>query len=35
MFPKITKMNIVPVAGEDGFLLNLSGGHAPDRKSVV
>ncbi|CBV43296.1 enolase C-terminal domain-like protein [Halomonas elongata] len=29
MFPKITKMNIVPVAGEDGFLLNLSGGHAP------
>ncbi|SFU63549.1 enolase C-terminal domain-like protein [Halomonas korlensis] len=29
MFPKITKMNIVPVAGYDGFLLNLSGGHAP------
>ncbi|MBN8412068.1 enolase C-terminal domain-like protein [Halomonas cupida] len=29
MFPKITKMNIVPVAGKDGFLLNLSGGHAP------
>ncbi|GEN23175.1 glucarate dehydratase [Halomonas cupida] len=29
MFPKITRMNIVPVAGEDGFLLNLSGGHAP------
>ncbi|RXE48900.1 enolase C-terminal domain-like protein [Chromohalobacter israelensis] len=29
MFPKITKMNVVPVAGEDGFLLNLSGGHAP------
>ncbi|MDN3525774.1 enolase C-terminal domain-like protein [Halomonas sabkhae] len=29
MFPKITQMKIVPVAGEDGFLLNLSGGHAP------
>ncbi|SEL86703.1 enolase C-terminal domain-like protein [Halomonas daqiaonensis] len=29
MFPKITNMKIVPVAGYDGFLLNLSGGHAP------
>ncbi|NIC05488.1 enolase C-terminal domain-like protein [Billgrantia bachuensis] len=29
MFPKIKKMRIVPVAGYDGFLLNLSGGHAP------
>ncbi|WP_111415299.1 enolase C-terminal domain-like protein [Billgrantia lactosivorans] len=29
MFPKIKRMRIVPVAGYDGFLLNLSGGHAP------
>ncbi|MFG6666142.1 enolase C-terminal domain-like protein [Halomonas sp. HNIBRBA4712] len=29
MFPKITSMKVVPVAGYDGFLLNLSGGHAP------
>lgn len=29
MFPKIRKMKVVPVAGYDGFLLNLSGGHAP------
>lgn len=29
MFPKITKMTVVPVAGYDSFLLNLSGGHAP------
>lgn len=29
MFPEITKMRVVPVAGYDGFLLNLSGGHAP------
>lgn len=29
MFPKIKKMTVVPVAGYDGFLLNLSGGHAP------
>lgn len=29
MFTKIKKMRVVPVAGYDGFLLNLSGGHAP------
>ncbi|WP_447957342.1 enolase C-terminal domain-like protein [Vreelandella sp. EE7] len=29
MLPKITSMKVVPVAGYDGFLLNLSGGHAP------
>jgi glucarate dehydratase len=29
MFSKIKKMTVVPVAGYDGFLLNLSGGHAP------
>ncbi|MFC3282991.1 enolase C-terminal domain-like protein [Litchfieldella rifensis] len=29
MFPKVKSMRIVPVAGYDGFLLNLSGGHAP------
>ncbi|SER51195.1 glucarate dehydratase [Vreelandella subterranea] len=29
MFPTIKKMRVVPVAGYDGFLLNLSGGHAP------
>ncbi|QLE98775.1 enolase C-terminal domain-like protein [Neptunomonas phycophila] len=29
MFTTITKMQVVPVAGYDGFLLNLSGGHAP------
>ncbi|MFC0336103.1 D-glucarate dehydratase [Kushneria avicenniae] len=27
--PTITRMTIVPVAGHDSFLLNLSGGHAP------
>ncbi|EPC01411.1 glucarate dehydratase [Litchfieldella anticariensis FP35 = DSM 16096] len=29
MFPNVKSMRIVPVAGYDGFLLNLSGGHAP------
>ena len=29
MFTTIKKMTVVPVAGYDGFLLNLSGGHAP------
>lgn len=29
MFPTIKSMRIVPVAGHDSFLLNLSGGHAP------
>lgn len=29
MFPSIKTMRVVPVAGYDGFLLNLSGGHAP------
>jgi glucarate dehydratase len=28
-FPKITKMTVIPVAGYDSFLLNLSGGHGP------
>jgi len=28
-FPKIKKMTVVPVAGYDSFLLNLSGGHGP------
>jgi glucarate dehydratase len=27
--PKITEMRVVPVAGHDGMLLNLSGAHAP------
>lgn len=29
MFPSIKSMRVVPVAGHDSFLLNLSGGHAP------
>lgn len=28
-YPKITKMSVIPVAGYDCFLLNLSGGHGP------
>ena len=28
-FPKITAMRVVPVAGHDGMLLNLSGAHGP------
>jgi glucarate dehydratase len=28
-FPKITEMKVIPVAGYDSFLLNLSGGHGP------
>lgn len=28
-FPTITQMTVVPVAGHDSFLLNLSGGHGP------
>jgi len=28
-FPKITKMTVIPVAGHDSLLLNLSGGHSP------
>ncbi len=27
--PKVTEMTVVPVAGRDGMLLNLSGAHAP------
>ena len=27
--PKIVRMRVVPVAGQDGMLLNLSGAHAP------
>src|SRR5579864_3487965 len=27
--PAITEMQVVPVAGEDSMLLNLSGAHAP------
>ena len=27
--PKITKMEVVPVAGYDSILLNLSGAHGP------
>lgn len=29
MSPQVKRMRIVPVAGHDSFLLNLSGGHAP------
>ncbi|GGN35678.1 MULTISPECIES: enolase C-terminal domain-like protein [Marinomonas] len=29
MFTTIKKMQVIPVAGYDSFLLNLSGGHAP------
>lgn len=29
MFPKIVKMEVVPVAGYDSMLLNLSGAHGP------
>lgn len=28
-FPKIIEMKVIPVAGYDSFLLNLSGGHGP------
>ena len=28
-FPTITEMKVIPVAGYDSFLLNLSGGHGP------
>jgi glucarate dehydratase len=27
--PKVTEMQVVPVAGHDDMLLNLSGAHAP------
>jgi hypothetical protein len=27
--PKVTEMHVVPVAGHDAMLLNLSGAHAP------
>ncbi|OHV12920.1 enolase C-terminal domain-like protein [Kushneria phosphatilytica] len=29
MLPTVTRMTVIPVAGYDSFLLNLSGGHAP------
>ena len=28
-FPTITEIKVIPVAGFDSFLLNLSGGHGP------
>jgi glucarate dehydratase len=27
--PRVTELRVVPVAGRDGMLLNLSGAHAP------
>ena len=27
--PKVTEMRVIPVAGEDSMLLNLSGAHGP------
>src|SRR5471032_3217473 len=27
--PHVTEMNVIPVAGEDSMLLNLSGAHGP------
>ena len=27
--PRVTEMKVVPVAGQDSMLLNLSGAHAP------
>ena len=27
--PSVTSMRVIPVAGHDGMLLNLSGAHAP------
>ncbi|MFM2119539.1 MAG: glucarate dehydratase, partial [Pseudomonadota bacterium] len=27
--PRITALRVIPVAGRDGMLLNLSGAHAP------
>ena len=29
MTPRITKMEVYPVAGKDSMLLNLSGAHSP------
>ena len=29
MIPKIVEMNVIPVAGYDSMLLNLSGAHGP------
>lgn len=29
MFPQVKSLHVIPVAGHDSFLLNLSGGHAP------
>src|SRR5579863_5142437 len=28
-FPRVTRMRVIPVAGNDSMLLNLSGAHAP------
>ena len=27
--PRVTEMQVIPVAGQDSMLLNLSGAHAP------
>jgi glucarate dehydratase len=27
--PRVTEMTVIPVAGQDSMLLNLSGAHAP------
>ncbi len=27
--PRVTEMKVIPVAGQDSMLLNLSGAHAP------
>src|SRR5256885_9026856 len=32
--PTITEIEVIPVAGRDGMLMNLSGAQAPDRKST-
>ncbi|MCB2029316.1 MAG: glucarate dehydratase, partial [Rhodoferax sp.] len=27
--PRVTRLRVIPIAGRDGMLLNLSGAHAP------
>ena len=33
--PKITAMQVIPVAGYDSMLLNLSGAHAPFSPAIL
>lgn len=33
--PRVTSLRVIPVAGYDSMLLNLSGAHAPSSREIL